>query len=211
MRCGATTNLPLVLTLALLLAVEVKAMVPRSSSTAVSSMFKRHGLGFITSSSSPVVGLSRGSRAARLAGMRLGPNVLDKRRHLTMRAGFLSALLLRSTGVSGFFRSPGTLGAPQQQCVLPSAGTTGTCLAASTATEAVITKEKKKLQPKYRASYRPPDYSIRDVDMLISLSNPDPDNPEGSVSYVTSTLTIHKNDHTPAGANLELDGEVSFK
>lgn len=187
-----------------------KALVLSKSATP-SSMLRRQALGFLTSPvSSTGVSLTRPSRAWRMAGMRMGSqssSMMASRRHLTMRAGFLSALLLRSTGVTGFLRTTSTSGT-SQQCVVPPSGNVGTCMAASTATDAVVTKEKKQLQPKYRASYRPPNYSINDVDLLISIGNADPKGVEESVTYVTSTLTIQRNDHSPEGANLELDGEA---
>lgn len=119
------------------------------------------------------------------------------RRHFAV-GGLVSALLCRSPpGVHSFLLRSSTL---------PGMPVSGTCpAAAAMSTDAVITKEKKKLQPKYRASYRPPPYFIRDVDLDINLSKPDPDG--SSVTYVTSTLHVHKGD-TAAGANLELDGEV---
>ncbi len=73
--------------------------------------------------------------------------------------------------------------------------------------------EKKKLQPKYRASYRQPDYWIRHTDLLFQIV-PDPDPSKAAegatVTYVTSTLTVKRNaagGPTLGIPNLELDGE----
>lgn len=122
--------------------------------------------------------------------------------------GFLSALLWRS-------------GAAEQQCLaknlLSLAGgaqsrALGTCAAAPTAAETaqVLTKEKKQhLQAKYRASYRQPDYWVRQTDLKLEIL-PDPKDPSATITYVTSKLTVERNaiysdDSRP---NLELDGEV---
>lgn len=72
--------------------------------------------------------------------------------------------------------------------------------------------EKKKLQPKYRSSYRQPDYWIKHTELLFEIvADPDPEAAAGAtVTYVTSTLTVERNVEggpTPGIPNLELDGE----
>jgi len=72
--------------------------------------------------------------------------------------------------------------------------------------------EKKKLQPKYRSSYRQPDYWIKHTELLFEIvADPDPEAAAGAtVTYVTSTLTVERNVEggpTPGIPNLGVGGE----
>lgn len=107
---------------------------------------------------------------------------------------------------------------PAQTCLAAHApgGADGVSVApapTSASLEAVSSPtEKKTLQPKYRSSYRQPDYWIRHTDLLFQIvPDPDPEAPAGAtVTYVTSTLTVERNvdgGPSPGIPNLELDGE----
>jgi hypothetical protein len=98
--------------------------------------------------------------------------------------------------------------APPQTC--PAAAATPAADTGEGGTVAVVTKAKKKLLPKFRSSYKQPDFWIRSTDLLFEVV-PDPKDPAATATYVTSTLQIERNSHKQHASppNLELDGEVS--
>lgn len=128
----------------------------------------------------------------------------------TTTFGVFSVLLFRASPAFGFFMNP-----PKATRMTP------VCSASSSATAApAAPPPKKKLQPKYRASYRQPDFWIPQVDLDIRLLPEDKlqecsgeENKKETVSLVSSTLKVVRN-HEYKGADspdLELDGEVGGK